>query len=131
MTSRELPRVEQEREAVATRVIVRIAVVAVVVIVLAIIVSDRLLLRETLKLRGSPPPLTTSVVMAPRVIGIVDQTLTSRPGGGIVQKEDEKLALHRYAWVYRAHGVVRIPIDRAISLYVAGQARPSDAGAIP
>jgi hypothetical protein len=128
VTSGELPRVEQEREAVATRVIVRVAVVAVVVIVLAIIVSDRLLLRDTLKLRGSPPPLTT--VMAPRVIGIVDQTLTSRPGGGIVQKEDEKLALRRYAWVDRAHGLVRIPIDRAISLYVENQSL-SDAGAIP
>jgi hypothetical protein len=130
VTSRELPRVEQEREAVATRVIVRIAVLAVVVIVLAIIVSDRLLLRDSLQLRGSPPPRTASAVMAPRVIGIVDQTLTSRPGGGIVQKEDEKLALRGYAWVDRAHGVVRIPIDRAISLYVESHSL-SDAGASP
>jgi hypothetical protein len=64
------------------------------------------------------------------VIGIVDQTLTSRTGVGLAQKENEKLALSRYTWVDRAHGVVRIPIDQAISLYVASQI-PSDAGAIP
>jgi hypothetical protein len=130
VTSRELPRVEQEREAVATRVIVRIAVVAVVVIVLAIMVSDRLLVRDTLKLRGSTPPRTTPAAEAPRMIGIVDQTLTSRPGVGIVQNESEKLALRRYAWVDRAQGVAQIPIDRAITLYVARQSL-SDAGAPP
>jgi cell division septation protein DedD len=130
VTTHELPRVEQEREAVSTRAIVRIAALAVVVIVLAVLVSTRLLRRDVAEVRGSALPRTTPTAEAPRVIGIVDQTLTSRPGTGLVQNESEKLALHRYAWVDRAHGVARIPIDRAISLYVARQSL-SDAGAAP
>jgi len=130
VTPHELPPVEQEREAVAARVIARIAVVAVAVIVLAIVVSDRLLRRAALNLGASGLSRSTPVAEAPRVIGIVDQTLTSRPGVGLVQIESEKLALRRYGWVDRAHGVARIPIDRAITLYVARQSIP-DAGAPP
>ena len=38
---------------------------------------------------------------------------------------DTDVHLHEYAWIDRQHGVVRIPIDRAIDRLVAEAATPS------
>jgi len=121
------PTVSQEREVVANRSIVRTAVVAALVIVAAVLVSTRLLRDETARLPAAP---TVTPAAAPRAIGVIEQTLLSRPGGGLLQREREEAALRRYAWVDEAHERVRIPIDRAISLYVERHAA-SDAGVRP
>jgi hypothetical protein len=122
-----VPEVQQEREAVASRTVVQIAVVVVVVTVLAVVGQRYLLDRNGVAIHGPPPALRRASTEAPRVIGVVEQTLADGEDDGLARKRKDELLLHQYAWVDRAHGVARIPIDRAISLYVAREAH--DAGA--
>jgi hypothetical protein len=50
--------------------------------------------------------------------------LQSAPSLDLAALRAEKHALlSRYAWIDRAHGVVRIPIDRAMALLIARSAR--------
>jgi len=60
-------------------------------------------------------------VIPPRVGG--GPGLQATPGREIesYRAEKERL-LHEYAWVDRSHGVVRIPIERAMALLVQQQA---------
>ena len=130
MSPHERPRVEQEREGIAARAVVRVAIVAALVIVAAVVVSDFLLRRDALGLAAPVSPSTRPAAQAPRVIGIVDQTLTSGPGDGLVLNERKRLDLGHYGWVDRAHGLARIPIEEAMSIYVSRQS-VADGGAIP
>jgi hypothetical protein len=53
--------------------------------------------------------------------GIEQETFGRVPQAGI-DRERQRRRLHGFGWVERERGVVHVPIDRAIDLYVAEQA---------
>jgi hypothetical protein len=61
---------------------------------------------------GGPP------ARAPAEIGHVEQSLVESTRRGLDAREKQRETLTHYAWVDRARGVARIPIDRAIELTV-------------
>lgn len=62
---------------------------------------------------------------APRVINGVDWSLFSEAAPGIELREKQQQRLRSYGWVDRDRGIVHIPIDDAIDIYLSrgGQSR--------
>jgi hypothetical protein len=134
MSDRDEPKVEQEREVVASRVVVRVVAGTLAIIIVAIGTSATFLGHDLQRLRGGVPVPTSDSRPAPRVIGVIEQTLVDDTAPGLAQKERDARELHRYAWVDRARGIGRIPIERAMALYAArhgGGLSALDAGAAP
>lgn len=73
---------------------------------------------------GGPAPKA-----APSTIGTVEQTLATAAQRGIDVKDRDRDALSSWGWVDRDAGVARIPIDRAIDVFVSREAGRS--GGVP
>jgi hypothetical protein len=87
---------------------------ALVAITLASIATAWLVLHAGLHDDGALRP----PARAPAEIGHVEQSLVESARRGLDAREEQREALTHYAWVDRARGVARIPIDRAIELTV-------------
>jgi hypothetical protein len=121
--------VRQEEDNVPARRLIRVGLAAVVVSVAAVIGSTALLGRAgQAKLGGGPAErVAKHGDTAPATIGLVEQTLIEHEERGVEQREREEARLREYGWVDRAHGVVHIPIDRAMAMIV--DENRADAGA--
>ena len=87
---------------------------AILGMVLVAVVVAVLLVRAT-----TPPP---SPATPPPFRG--ETRLSAAPQADIAAfRRDKERLLREYAWVDRAHGIVRIPIEQAMALLVARQAR--------
>jgi hypothetical protein len=122
-------KVEQEEDRVPGPRLTRIGVAAVVVTVVAIVVSTAILGRGQALLGGGPAELAKDHgEVAPKAIGMIEQTLLDDPPRGLVKRRAEEQVLGRYGWVDRAHGVAHIPIDRAKDLVIARYGGDAGAG---
>jgi hypothetical protein len=120
--------VHQEEDTVQSRTLTRVGVGAVVISVLAVVVSSLLLGRDgQAKLGGGPAErVEQHGDVAPPTLGLIEQTLIEHEERGLAQRRSEEERLHTYGWVDRAHGVARIPIQRAMAMIV--DANRADAG---
>jgi len=118
-----------EKDDVPARRIWLTGAVTVAVIVASVITAD--LLRKG-DLRGdahghSPAPVP---LQASEQIGIVEQTPILDARRGLDERAPQKESLRHFGWIDRAHGVARIPIERAMDL-VADPAVDVQALALP
>lgn len=66
-----------------------------------------------------PPPIPSEIGQAE--IGAVFQIPFDAFAGGLALHAAQKRRLESYGWVDRPRGVIHVPIDRAMELYLAGQ----------
>jgi hypothetical protein len=90
-----------------------VAALAILGVIVIAIIASYLLVNAFAPPRAALqlPPL---VVGAPRL-------QASPEGDRAAFERDKRSDLHEYAWVDRAHGVVRIPIEQAVTLLVQRQ----------
>ena len=111
--------VHQERDRLAGKKLVVIAVASIVTFAVAVAVSGGLLGAERRpETRNAPAPS-----MAPMTIGTVEQGLLVGPARGLDVARDQRAALDRWAWVDRDAGIARIPVERAMDLVAADAGR--------
>lgn len=113
-------KIEQENEVVRERTIFRIALIALGIGGAAILWVSFLLARYSAELRpsGSYPEKR---LPAPTEVNHVEQSLFegARSGGEIAAQQRDRLS--RYGWVDRQEGIVHVPIERGMELYLARQ----------
>jgi hypothetical protein len=81
-------------------------------VLVAVVVAVLLVRATTPPPSPAPPPFSG------------DTRLSATPQADIAAfRRDKERLLREYAWVDRAHGIVRIPIEQAMALLVAQQAR--------
>jgi|SRR5690606_11494641 len=120
---------EQERD-LETKSVWRVFFVGVGVTIVATLFATWAAL-EVLSQAGtirSPVPL----VPADTVVGPdgIEQRMFDLQARGLAHRRMEHAELERYGWIDRSRGLVRIPIDRAISL-AAEQLRAEQSGFTP
>ncbi len=112
------------------RVIALAGIVFVVALVLIVVVTSLIYfdVTDTRPRLQVPPPGQAISASPPTPLPPPPQLITD-PGAELrAMRTYEDAALHSYAWVDRAHGIVRIPIDRAMDL-VAAAGLPTRPGA--
>lgn len=67
-----------------------------------------------------PPPIPGEIGRAE--IGEVFQIPFDAFGGGLALHDAQKRRLQSYGWIDRRRGVIHVPIDRAIDLFLSGKA---------
>ncbi len=99
-----------------------VAACGVIITVLSIVFSSELL-KELMRTAQPPREISPAPRTVPRTVSMVEQTLIrdDRPGQRIF--EEQRAELRRYEWVDRAHGIVRIPIDRAFDILLEEKKR--------
>ena len=129
--------VRQEEDTVHGRTLVRVALAALAISVLAVVASTALLGRTGQAELGGGPAARVAQhgYVAPRAIGLVEQTLIEHEEHGLEQRRVEEERLKTYGWVDRAHGVAHIPVERAMTMIVeenqADAGGPSRGGSAP
>ena len=124
--------VAQERDAVASRFIVRIAVAAMLIGGIGVALAAAILDAGPAPGGGPSSIARSGTAVAPRDIGMVTQTLIAEERHARELRDEQRKALEAYGWVDRSQGIARIPIDEAINLVVAecaGQKAAMDGGA--
>jgi hypothetical protein len=136
MSERHTPPI-QERERVWSRRIVVLSVSTFLIMAAALVVSTLLLGRDLRADSGGRDRETAARHRAPEVIGVVEQGLLNRGHDALGEDAKRERALASYGWVDRDKGLAKIPIERAMALVVARQARraaairDADGGASP
>ncbi|HVJ89881.1 MAG TPA: hypothetical protein VM580_08755 [Labilithrix sp.] len=111
--------VRQAPDELASRRITMVTIASIVITALALVLAWVLLARwGQAPRRGTPP-------VAPRTIGILEQSLIGVTARGESLREEQAASLTRWGWVDRDAGIARIPIDNAIDALVASPP-PSD-----
>ena len=64
-------------------------------------------------------------------IGMVDQVPFSSDGRLDIWKKERAAWVNGYGWIDRAHGIVHMPVDRAMDAIVAGAVPPPPASSTP
>jgi hypothetical protein len=114
--------VQQEEDAVRARPILAAAVASVVIGAIGVFFSAIILARVAGALqpnaagRNGPAP-------GVRTIAHLEQTPLRDTRFGIDLRSSQRRELDRWGWVDRGRGVATIPIDRAIDVVVAEEAR--------
>ncbi len=85
---------------------------AAVVAVVAIVAANEILRAST---RARSPSISAPTVASSQ-IGIVEQTLLLDSRRGLDKNAADERVLRHFGWSDRAHGVARVPIDRAMDL---------------
>jgi hypothetical protein len=112
--SNTLERPEPPRDGVHARAVV-IAVMIVAFIVVLVALISNVLLRGNGPARSGPTETSQSRAIL----------LSSDPGDEIEAYRREKDSqLQNYGWVDREQGIARIPVDRAMKMLVAPEAKP-------
>jgi hypothetical protein len=111
-------KVEQEDDLLAGRALTALGVAVVLIVIGAGFgVSCLVVGRErTLRPSGAFPE---RLLPRPSEHSAIEQDSFERPSRAKRQHEREAKVLGSYGWTDRGRGLVRIPIDRAIDLYVA------------
>lgn len=111
MSARETrgPEIAAEDDRVRGRAVTAVAFVAVLVTAAALAVVGAMLPRR---------PHTAGPRVAPRRMGLVEQTLIESDDHARVQRDRQRRSLDELGWVDRARGLARIPIGRAMDLVV-------------
>jgi hypothetical protein len=112
-------KVRQSPDSIPGRRLVRMGVVAALVGAACVYVSSAVKSCETKSQRAG-----TESYPAPQPPGTVEDTLVETTRRGLDLADTQRRVLEGYGWVDRAHGVARIPIERAIELRVAGASSP-------
>jgi hypothetical protein len=112
-----------ESDAIATRLLSRVAVVAIFTLIVVAALTMALLERFSTALpKGSrflTPQEAQKIFAAPRLEPV--------PATDIARQRAEKQALlSAYQWVDREHGIVRIPIDQAMARLTESESRHGD-----
>lgn len=115
--------VRQAPDRVPTRGIVIVAVIGVLVTIFASFIPAWMLERRG-ELHLDAPRREAQSPVAPQEIGLLDQTLLeSQDAVAASSREAQRQHLERYGFVDEAGGVVHIPIERAMELFLEDQAR--------
>ena len=116
--------VVQERDALAKRKVIAIALGSIGVLAIAVAASSWMLdgFRAG---RDIGPPAPSQ---APMTLGTVEQGLFVGPPRGLDLRRDQRATLDRWGWVDRDAGLARIPIERAMDLVAAEGAKSADGG---
>lgn len=114
--------VRQAPDLVPTRAIVIVAVLVVLVTMLASLVPAWMLARRN-ELHLDAPRRAALAPVAPREIDLVDQTLLESRDATLSARAKQQRRLEEYGFVDRANGIVHIPIERAMELFLQEQAR--------
>jgi hypothetical protein len=110
-------RVTQERDALPGRPIVTIALAATAIAIVAVGFATSLLENAGRRAPGA------KVVRGPMAEqGVVEQSLLERSDRGLELRRRAEAQLSSYGWVDESHRTARIPIERAIDLYVSAHA---------
>jgi hypothetical protein len=101
--------------------IITVGVVSLIIFAVATGWAISILHHETAKLhaRGEPRVATEA---GKDEIGIVDQVPFDKDHRLEVWKQERQDRLHSYGWVDRKHGVIHIPIERAMRDLIGGAA---------
>ena len=108
--------VRQERDAIATRKVVAVAVASVAVFAAAIAVS--VWVPESARRGRDTGPAVPRP--APTTIGTLEQRLILAAPRGLDMARAQRATLERWGWVDPDAGLVRIPIERAMDILAAG-----------
>ena len=126
----DLPRAEDD--ALPARRLWRTAVIALVVAVAAVFASGAILAQ-----RAPHTAYARTPARARAEIGMVEQTLILDTARGVVERDAQRESLEHFGWSDRAHGIAKIPVDRAIDLVAdpafmrrAFAAKSPDAGSV-
>ncbi len=107
--------VHQERDRLADRKVIVIAVASIVTFGVAVAVSGGILGAD--RRPGSTSAPAPSV--APMTLGTVEQGLLVGPARGLDVARDQRAMLDRWSWVDRDAGIATIPVERAMDLIAA------------
>jgi hypothetical protein len=110
LPAHDLPAAEEDR--LPGRTVWLSGVVAAIVAVAAMFASNAILRAESAEEAAHPP----SPTRAPDQMGIVEQTLILDTQRGLVERAAQRESLDHFGWSDRAHGIAKIPIDRAMDL---------------
>ena len=91
-----------------------VALVGVVVTIAAIVAAWLLMIAS-----GREPEQQASAAPPPSALGTVERSLVRATQRGTDLRQEQRRELDRFGWADRDAGVARIPLDRAIDLYVA------------
>ena len=108
----------QERDRVAGRSLMAIAVSGIVITIASIFVAWLIMIA------ASPhPEQQASAAPPPSALGTVERTLFDDAQRGLDLRAAHRHQLDDLTWADRDAGVVHVPIDRAIDLYVDREAQ--------
>jgi hypothetical protein len=116
-------RVEQEEDWLAGRAITAIALLLIAITIATSVAVGRLLDARERALRPSGV-FPERTLPRPTEHSAVEQEPFEAPSPAARQRERDEAVLRSFGWTDRAHGLARIPIDRAIDLYVAEEGAP-------
>jgi hypothetical protein len=113
--------IEQEEDRISSAMIIGTVVVAALIGIGSVYISGLLLEREEARLHGPLYRAPANPPRAPREIGGVEQTLIESAHHGLRVRDAQQKKLESWSWVDRRSGIVRVPIDRAIDLWLERQ----------
>jgi hypothetical protein len=104
-----------ERDAIAPGRVWTTAAITAIVIVVATVAANVI---RKIDLRGDAGPGARQAIPVPAgaQIGIVEQTPIWDTRRGLDDRVTQEESLRHFGWVDRAHGIARIPVDRAMDL---------------
>ncbi|MGE5181574.1 MAG: hypothetical protein ACM31C_05915 [Acidobacteriota bacterium] len=92
----------------------------IAVIVLSCVIMRGIETWRTSDLHGNTSGPAEQMQGVPREVNAMETLPFSIEAQGIADNELAEGVLASYGWVDRAHGIVRVPIDVAVDLYLAG-----------
>ncbi len=104
--------VRQAEDRVQSGRAIAVGIAGVIITVLALFIAHWLAPEATAR------PHLSRVPLAPREIGILEQPLFDLSARGNDVRREQQRTLGSYGWIDRDAGIARIPIDRAIDLYL-------------
>jgi hypothetical protein len=113
-------RVHQEEDLMAGRAITLVAT-AVLLLTLAMCIWAGQLLAGYEREQRPSRRFPEARLPRPTEAGGIEQETFGRVPQARIDREQQRRRLHGFGWVERERGVVHVPIDRAIDLYVAEQ----------
>jgi hypothetical protein len=104
--------------------IIAVGVVSLVIFAVATLWSISILHRDRDKLKAERGEARVATEAGKSEIGIVDQVPFQGDRRLEIWKKERKEWLHGYGWVDRQHGIIHVPIERAMEEALAGSAPP-------
>jgi hypothetical protein len=108
----------QERDRVAGRALTAIALTGIVITIASILVAWLVM-----NAASPHPEEQASAAPPPASLGTVEHSLFDKTARGLELRASQRQELDELGWSDRDAGLVHVPIDRAIDLYVGGAAR--------
>ena len=114
---------QQEPDRIASRPVLTVVLATIVATAIGVLVAWWLEIGQLAQIRGDLPP--TRPAQVPTEVNAMETAPFARRAQGLETNQAAEAWLGSWGWLDRERGLVHMPIDTAIDLYLSGQeARP-------